>query len=175
MRFSESFCFNWKSSLVTLSWSVRIWTAPPDLDRSQSPFYFIPQENMWISQKKFHKTGLFLRASVESANHALLALCFNKTKISFHCRKQTVREEKRKEDLFLVKLVTKRAGRYNVKKELSSWNSLQKKELSSWNSLQLRELLPSFKLLSAESAVSIDSWDIWKILEENDEWQEDDA
>ena len=94
---------------------------------------------------------------VESANHALLALCFNKTKISFYCRKQTVREEKRKEDLFLVKLVTKRAGRYNVKKELSSWNSLQKKELSSWNSLQLRKLLPSFKLLSAESAVSIDS------------------
>ena len=53
---------------------------------------------------------------VESENHALLALCFNKTKISFHCRKQIVREEKRKEDLFLVKLVTKRAGRNNMKK-----------------------------------------------------------
>ena len=47
---------------------------------------------------------------VESANHALFALCFNKTKISFYFGKQTVREEKRKEDLFLVKLVTKCAG-----------------------------------------------------------------
>ena len=53
---------------------------------------------------------------VESANHALFALCFNKTKISFYFGKQTVREEKRKEDLFLVKLVTKCAGRYNLKK-----------------------------------------------------------
>ena len=56
---------------------------------------------------------------VESANHALFALCFNKTKISFYFGKQTVREEKRKEDLFLVKLVTKRAGRYNLKKSNS--------------------------------------------------------
>ena len=56
---------------------------------------------------------------VESANHALFALCFNKTKISFYFGKQTVREEKRKEDLFLVKLVTKRARRYNLKKRNS--------------------------------------------------------
>ena len=33
--------------------------------------------------------------SVESANHALFALCFNETKISFYFGKQTVREEKK--------------------------------------------------------------------------------